>query len=155
MKDKPAPVATAAPVKAKKSRNGLDSGGGGGKEEKVKRKKSKKEKENRTDKTDTTKAVAAEAAVHDDLDFWLSTSNGTSQPKEKVAVVEVDDPKKVAKKAKKEKKDKKDKKKKGKEKEKDGKEQHSSNQVETGQTIAWKCLVDGKHLVMVNHPFVD
>lgn len=156
------PTGSLPPAKTKKSksRNGTVAVA---KEEKAKRKKSKPEKE---DKAAPDKGVN----LNDDLDFWLSASNGNDAKEKKVvaksqatvgeAAPAVTDPKKPAKnkkdkKEKKEKKDKKDKREK-KEKKSDTRDDHTNHLPDsliTPVPIAWKPLVQDKHLVMVYHLF--
>jgi hypothetical protein len=147
------PAATPPPAKTKKSksRNGVD----GLKEEKAKRKKTKQEKEDNAAKT---KGVN----LNDDLDFWLSASNGNDGKEKKVVTkgemtideTAMGDSKKAAKK-KKEKKEKKEKKVKKEKREKmdtkdcDDQNNHVSESLIAPAAIAWKSLVDDKRLVMV------
>jgi hypothetical protein len=151
--------AAAPPIPAKskkpKSRNGVE----GLKEEKAKRKKTKQEKEeNAPPLPPTTKGVN----LNDDLDFWLSASNGNDAKEKKVVAkgeLTIDetataaDSQKTAKK-KKDKKEKKEKKAKKEKKKKDIKDfddqnNHLSDSVIAPVVIAWKSLVDDKRLVMV------
>lgn len=147
-------------TKKSKSRNGVD----GAKEEKAKRKKSKSEKE---DKAAPDKGVN----LNDDLDFWLSASNGNDAKEKKVvaksevtvgqAALPITDPKKPAKnhkdkKAKKEKKDKIEKREKKEKKSARGDDQSNhlaANSVIAPVPLAWKPLVQDKHLVMVSNRF--
>ena len=150
------PAATTPPAKIKKSksRNGVE----GLKEEKAKRKKTKQEKE---DKVAKTKGVN----LNDDLDFWLSASNGNEDKEKKVVTkgettideTAMSDSKKTAKKKKetKEKKEKKEKKVKKEKKEKkntkdcDDQNNHLSEITTAPVAIAWKSLVDDERLIMV------
>jgi hypothetical protein len=149
--------AAAPPIPAKskkpKSRNGVE----GLKEEKAKRKKTKQEKEENAPPPlpPTTKGVN----LNDDLDFWLSASNGNDAKEKKVVAkgeLTIDetataaDSQKTAKK-KKDKKEKKEKKAKKEKKKKDIDDQnnHLSDSVIAPVAIAWKSLVDDKRLVMV------
>lgn len=155
------PVAPSPPTKTKKSksRNGVD-GANTAKEEKAKRKKTKPGKE---DKPVPEKAVN----LNDDLDFWLSASNGNDAKEKKVTQsvvtigesVSTNDPKKSVKSKKdkkstkenKDKKEKKDKKAK-KDKKSSKKDEESLNNLlglETTPVNVWKPLVEDKHLVMV------
>lgn len=155
------PVAPSPPTKTKKSksRNGVD-GANTAKEEKAKRKKTKPGKE---DKPVPEKAVN----LNDDLDFWLSASNGNDAKEKKVTQsvvtigesVSTNDPKKSVKSKKdkkstkenKDTKEKKDKKAK-KDKKSSKKDEESLNNLlglETTPVNVWKPLVEDKHLVMV------
>jgi AP-3 complex subunit delta len=147
------PAATPPPAKTKKpkSRNGVE----GLKEEKAKRKKTKQEKE---DNAAPSKGVS----LNDDLDFWLSASNGNEGKEKKVVTIgemtidenAMSDSKKTAKK-KKEKKEKKEKKAKKEKREKkdikdcDDQNNHLSEPMIAPVANAWKSLVDDKRLIMV------
>lgn len=138
-------------IKKSKSKNGIE----GSKEEKARRKKTKQEKE---EKVAPSKGVN----LNDDLDFWLSASNGNESKEKKVATqaemtveeTATSDPKKPAKnkkdkKEKKEKKSKKEKREKKDTQDRDEQNNHLSENMITPVTTAWKPLVDDKRLVMV------
>lgn len=137
-------------IKKSKSKNGIE----GSKEEKARRKKTKQEKE---EKVAPSKGVN----LNDDLDFWLSASNGNESKEKKVATkaemtveeTATSDPKKPAKnkkdkKEKKEKKSKKEKREKKDTQDRDEQNNHLSENMITPVTTAWKPLVDDKRLVM-------
>ena len=144
----PAASTPLAKTKKSKSRNGIE----GGKEEKAKRKKTKEDK-----------AAPDKGGVNlnDDLDFWLSASNGNDAKEKKVVTkgemtideAAVGEPKKNKKdkKEKKEKMEKKEKREKKKASSSKGGDQsnHLSEDVVAPVQLVWKSLAEDKHLVMV------
>lgn len=138
-----------AKTKTSKSRNGLE----GAKEEKAKKKKMKQEK---VEKTVPEKGVN----LNDDLDFWLSASNGNDGMEKKVVAkgeITVSEPTMTPSKASKSKKEKKEKKgkkeKKEKHKKKNEKADDQSNQLlenVSGPPLPiWSPLNEDKNFVLV------